>query len=655
MNPTFDSGSAFGRVGSQSLLRIIWLWLVALMLTLVAAWQPARAAEEFLEPAVAFKFSARAADARNIEIRFDIAKGYHLYKDRISFEAVPASVVLGQPVMPAAIKKFDENFGKDVEVYHDTLLISVPVQAAPAEFKLNVASQGCAEKGLCYPPRTQGLKVTVTGGAVAAVQSLSEDEATRFEPAASAAAQLLQGAVASASAQSTAPASTAEKSTSAPAAEGGAMDIKAALNSGSLLTVVGVFLAAGLLLSMTPCVLPMVPILSSIIVGEGENVSRLRGFSLALAYSLGMAMVYTGFGVAAGLAGEGLAAALQKPGVLLSFGALLVALSLSMFGFYELQMPSFIQSRLTEKSSQVQGGSYAGVFAMGGMSALIVGPCVAAPLAGALVYISQTKDVLLGGLALFSLASGMSVPLLLVGLSAGSLLPRAGGWMEGVKHFFGVMLIAVAIWMITPVLPAWAVMLAWAALLLISAAFMHVFDSLPVHASGGARFIKGVGVIVAIAGGAQLIGALSGGTDPVQPLSHLISHASASGAAAAPEAKGPTFKRIKTVADLDAVLASAGKPVMLDFYADWCVACKEFEKFTFHDPRVSAKLANVLLLQVDVTANSADDKALMKRFSLFGPPGIIFFDPKGQELSAARVIGYQPADTFLKSLAAAGI
>ncbi len=653
MNPTFDSGAASGRVGSQSVLRTVWLMLAALMLALVAAWQPARAAEEFLEPDQAFKFSARAADTRNIEIRFDIAKGYHLYKERISFEATPASVVLGQPAMPAAIKKFDENFGKDVEVYHDTLLITVPVQAAPAEFKLNVASQGCAEKGLCYPPRTQSLKVTVTGGAVAAVQKLSDDEAARFEPAASATAQLLQGAAVAAS---TATPSASQPAAAKPAAaEGGAMDIKAALNSGSLLTVVGVFLAAGLLLSMTPCVLPMVPILSSIIVGEGENVSRVRGFSLALAYSLGMAMVYTGFGVAAGLAGEGLAAALQKPGVLLSFGALLVALSLSMFGFYELQMPSFIQSRLTEKSSQVQGGSYAGVFAMGGMSALIVGPCVAAPLAGALVYISQTKDVLLGGLALFSLASGMSVPLLLVGLSAGSLLPRAGGWMEGVKHFFGVMLIAVAIWMITPVLPAWLVMLAWAALLLVSAAFMHVFDSLPVHASGGARFIKGVGVIVAIAGGAQLVGALSGGADPVQPLAHLISHANASGAAAAPEAKGPTFKRIKTVADLDAAVASAGKPVMLDFFADWCVACKEFEKFTFHDPRVQAKLANVLLLQVDVTANSADDKALMKRFSLFGPPGIIFFDAKGQEQSGARVIGYQPADTFLKSLAAAGI
>lgn len=651
MNPTFDSGAASGRVGSQSLLRTVWLMLAALMLALVAAWQPARAAEEFLEPDQAFKFSARAADTRNIEIRFDIAKGYHLYKERISFEATPASVVLGQPAMPAAIKKFDENFGKDVEVYHDTLLITVPVQAAPAEFKLNVASQGCAEKGLCYPPRTQSLKVTVTGGAVAAVQKLSDDEAARFEPAASATAQLLQGAAASVAQPAPAKAASAP----AAAAEGSGMDIKAALNSGSLLTVVGVFLAAGLLLSMTPCVLPMVPILSSIIVGEGENVSRVRGFSLALAYSLGMAMVYTGFGVAAGLAGEGLAAALQKPGVLLSFGALLVALSLSMFGFYELQMPSFIQSRLTEKSSQVQGGSYVGVFAMGGMSALIVGPCVAAPLAGALVYISQTKDVLLGGLALFSLASGMSVPLLLVGLSAGSLLPRAGGWMEGVKHFFGVMLIAVAIWMITPVLPAWAVMLAWASLLLVSAAYMHVFDSLPVHASGGARFIKGVGVIVAIAGGAQLVGALSGGTDPVQPLAHLISHANAAGAAAAPEAKGPTFKRIKTVADLDAAVASAGKPVMLDFFADWCVACKEFEKFTFHDPRVQAKLANVLLLQVDVTANSADDKALMKRFSLFGPPGIIFFDPKGQEMSGARVIGYQPADTFLKSLAAAGI
>jgi thiol:disulfide interchange protein DsbD len=659
MNPSIVLGAAGGGWTLRLRQRLTGLLMAAVTLTLLLLQTlvPAQAAEEFLEPDQAFKLSARVADARTVELRIEVAKGYHLYRERLSFEAAPSSVVLGQPVLPAAIKKFDETFGKEVEIYHDTLLVGIPVQAATADFKLSVGYQGCAEKGLCYPPRTQVLRVSSTGGALSSVQILSDDEAARFDPAASASAQLLTGSATTPVAAAPQVAAVAASAASTPAAkksEGSGID--AALRSGSLLTVVGVFLLAGLLLSFTPCVLPMVPILSSIIVGQGESVSRLRGFTLAVAYSLGMAMVYTAFGVAAGLAGEGLAAALQKPGVLLGFGALLVTLSLSMFGFYELQMPSFIQTRLTEKSSEIEGGSYIGVFLMGGMSALIVGPCVAAPLAGALVYISQTKDVLLGGLALFALACGMSTPLLLVGLSAGSLLPRAGGWMDGVKRFFGVMLIAVAIWMITPVLPTWLLMMAWATLLLVSASFMHAFDSLPLHATGGSRFIKGLGIIIAIVGGTQLLGALSGGQDPMQPLAHLIgsSHAGAAGEGAA-VAKGPSFKRVKSVAELDAALATAGKPVMLDFFADWCVACKEFEKFTFHDPRVQAKLAGVLLLQADVTANTADDKALMKRFGLFGPPGIIFFDAKGQEVAGAHVIGYQPADQFLQSLGQAGI
>jgi thiol:disulfide interchange protein DsbD len=335
-----------------------------------------------------------------------------------------------------------------------------------------------------------------------------------------------------------------------------------------------------------------------------------------------------------------------------------VLLSLSMFGFYELQLPSALQSRLTEGSSRMQGGNYAGVFVMGGISALIVGPCVAAPLAGALVYISQTRDVVIGGVALFALACGMSVPLLLVGLSAGSLLPRAGSWMEDVKRFFGALLIAVAIWMVTPVLPTWVVMVLWGVMLLVSATYLHVFDRLADNASGLRRLAKGLGVVLALGGAAQIVGALSGGHDVLQPLGHLAARAGGGagmGTANAATVEGLAFKRIKSVAELDAITAAAGKPVMLDFYADWCVSCKEMERFTFRDERVRTRLANTVLLQADVTANNDDDKALLKRFGLFGPPGIVFYDRGGQLLANPRVIGYQDGDAFLASLSTAGI
>jgi thioredoxin:protein disulfide reductase len=429
--------------------------------------------------------------------------------------------------------------------------------------------------------------------------------------------------------------------------------VESALKSGSLLTIAGVFFAAGLLLAFTPCVLPMVPILSSIIVGQGAPVSRVRGLSMALAYSLGMALVYTAFGVVAGLLGEGLAAALQNPWVLGAFALMLATLSLSMFGVFELQMPGFVQSRLTETSSRLPGGRFVGVFLMGGLSALIVGPCVAAPLAGALVFISQTKNVVIGGLALFSLAMGMSVPLLLVGVSAGSLLPRAGAWMNGVKSFFGVLLLAVALWIVSPVVPGWALMVVIGAALLIGAVYLTLFDKLAESATGRQRLAKGVALVLAVLGTTQVVGALSGGSNPVQPLAHL-----ARGAAAAAEGaatKATDFRRVRNLAELDDVLKTARRPVVLDFYADWCVSCKEMEHFTFNDSSVRTRMAGALLLQADVTANSADDKALLKRFGLFGPPGILFFDSQGHEQAEARVIGFLPPQRFAAALAAAGL
>ncbi|MEP7118977.1 MAG: protein-disulfide reductase DsbD, partial [Acidobacteriota bacterium] len=320
---------------------------------------------------------------------------------------------------------------------------------------------------------------------------------------------------------------------------------------------------------------------------------------------------------------------------------------------FELQVPSFIQSRITETSNRLPGGRFAGVFVMGGLSALIVGPCVAAPLAGALVFISQTRDVVIGGLALFSLAMGMSVPLLLVGVSAGSLLPRAGRWMNGVKTVFGVMLLAVALWIVSPVLPGWALMLLIGGALLIGAVYMKLLDRLGESATGRQRLAQGLALVLAVMGTTQVIGALSGGADPVQPLRHLTRD-SGSASEAAP-AQRPAFRRVRNVAELDAVLKSATRPVVLDFYADWCVSCKEMEHLTFRHPEVQTRLGAAVLLQADVTANSPEDKALLKRFGLFGPPGILFFDAQGREQTSARVIGFVPPDQFTGALKVAGL
>jgi len=595
----------------------------------------ARAADDFLDPAIAFRFEARMADPSTIEVRYQIAEGYYMYRERFAFRAAGAK--LGTPEIPPGKVKYDETFQKDVETYKGELVIRIPLEGS-GPFTLSATSQGCADAGLCYPPQEHSAQLAAGGGAPAAPTLPIGANAGANAP------QISTGPLSSQPAMDTAPASapaTPAQAGPAPAAAPPAAAsapsemsrIDAVLQDGHLATIVPAFILLGLGLAFTPCVLPMVPILSSIIVGEGR-VSRARGFLLSLTYSLGMAIVYTLLGIAAGLAGEGLAAALQKPWVLGAFGLLIVAMAMSMFGFYELQLPSSLQSRLAGASGRQSGGKLAGVFAMGAISALIVGPCVAAPLAGALVYISQTRDVLVGGAALFAMAAGMSIPLLLVGLSAGSLLPRAGAWMESVKRLFGVLMLAMALWLVSPVLPPMVQMLGWAALLL-----GYGFYLLRKHKHWMAM---AAGTAFALLGGIQLVGAATGGRDALAPLAHLTGNAH----------QGLAFKRIKTVADLDRELASTGgKTVMLDFYADWCVSCKEMEKLTFVDPAVQAKLANTILLQVDVTANDAADKAMLKRFRLFGPPGIILFAPNGEEIPDSRVIGYQNPEKFLASLA----
>jgi thiol:disulfide interchange protein DsbD len=577
----------------------------------------AHAADDFLDPDIAFKFSARMADRNHVEVTFAIADGYYMYRERFAFSAEGAR--LGQPLLPPGKIKFDKTFNKDVETYRNTVTISLPVEAA-GSFLLKVTSQGCADKGLCYAPTESKLRLSPTGGS-----GLLE-----------AARSAIAGNPAIDTPQSTPNMSVpmSSKPSAIPAASAGPEmgTIESSLKGGKLLVIVPLFVLLGLGLAFTPCVLPMVPILTFIIVGEGQQVRRPRGFALAAAYSLGMALVYTALGVAAGLVGEGLSATLQQPWILVSFTLLMIGLALSMFDLYQVRMPAALHNWLNKVSNKPSRGKLGGVFLMGAVSALIVSPCITAPLAGILLYISQSRDVVIGGTALFSLALGMSVPLLLVGISGGSILPRAGAWMTSIKRFFGVLMLALALWMVSPLIPVPAQMLGWAVLGLGYGAWLLW---------GGAAgwFGKALGLVFALLGVMQLAGVATGGRDPLMPLAHLRSQGS-----------HVNFQRVQSVAALDAALAgTGGKPALLDFYADYCVSCKEMERYTFSDPRIQAKFAGMLLLQADVTANKSDDKALLKRYSLFGAPGIILFDGQGREVG--RVVGYEDADKFLRSLA----
>ncbi|MFH1817998.1 MAG: protein-disulfide reductase DsbD [Pseudomonadota bacterium] len=610
-------------------MRII-RFLVAL-LCLIPLYAHAIAEDSLLDPQEAFKYSARVLDAQSIEARFQVAKDYHLYRDKVKFEVTTKGVELGSVQLPPGKAEEDAIFGRTV-VYRDEVRIKLPLNRIDPNIRqitLKVVSQGCADAGVCYPPQTHEsqLDLPVLPG---------KEEA---DASSQGGAPLLEEKTASD------PGTVSIKSTQSESTH-----IENLFEGGSFGLIVSFFFGAGLLLALTPCVFPMIPILSGIIAGQGQQLTKTRAFVLSLSYVLGMAITYALVGIAAGLSGSLLSAALQNPWVLGSFALVFVVLAFSMFGFYELQLPNAIQSKFSNASNKMKGGSTLGVFVMGALSAVIVGPCVAAPLAGALLYIGQTHNVWLGGSALFAMALGMGVPLILVGISAGALLPKAGGWMHTVKSFFGVLLLGVAIWLISPVIPDVLNMFLWAALLISSAIYLGAIDPLPAKAGGFAKFWKGVGIIALISGASILIGALSGGRNILQPLANLsVGVAGAASGANAHEAM--KFVRVNNIADLENhIKQSSGKHIMLDFYADWCVSCKEYEKFTFSDPRVKGKLATAVLLQVDVTANTDADKELLKRFSLFGPPGIIFFDKMGGEVKASRVVGYLPPDKFLDNL-----
>lgn len=596
------------------------------MALLLMGWQAAAHAEaEFLEPEKAFVFSAQMAAPDTLELRYKVAPGYYMYRERFGITISPmGATTLGEAVYPKGEVKYDPTFEKDMEVFHKDVVIRVPVGAGGQPFTLTLTGQGCADAGLCYPPMDSSVKLTPVAGGYA----------------------LAGGASALAPASQAAP--SGGLSALFNAGDTGLAD---ALGGLGWAKTAGVFLVLGLLLAFTPCVLPMIPILSSIVLGgvAQPRPTRGRGLALAATYVLGMSVVYTALGVAAGLSGAGLAAWLQTPWILTLFAILLAVLALAMFDAFTFQMPSGIQAKLADRSSRIPGGRYTGALVMGALSALIVGPCVAAPLAGALLYISQTGDVVLGGSALFAMAWGMGVPLLIVGASSGALLPKAGPWMDGVKRLFGMLLLATAWWMLIPVVPTWVQMTGWAFLAVVSAVMLRAFDALPAGAGAARMFGKGLGLLLALAAAAWLVGAASGGRDVLQPLSHLASRAGAPSDAAA--ASGEVhFTRVRNNAELDALLAQSRQPVMLDFYADWCVSCREMERFTFTDPGVAQRMSGMLLVQADVTANNADDRALLKRFRLFGPPGIMFFEPGGKELPEARVVGFQDAKRFTESL-----
>ncbi len=569
--------------------------------------------ETFLQPEQAFVPGVEVVDPYTLRASWEIADGYYLYRDKFSFEIEgEPGVTIASVDLPRGKEKNDEAFGLMEVFYHEALatLALEREEKGARELTLVVKFQGCADAGFCYPPMRQAIPVTLPA-------------ATQPPPERTAAAP--------------APGYVSEQDR-----------LARSLGEQSIALSMLTFFGLGLLLTFTPCVFPMIPILSSIIAGQGERITTGRAFTLSLVYVLAMALTYTAAGVVAGYTGANLQAAFQNPWILGTFALVFVALSLSMFGFYELQMPARLQSRLTELSNRQRGGTLPGVAVMGFLSALIVGPCVAAPLAGALIYISQTGDAVLGGLALFSLSMGMGAPLLLIGTSAGKLLPKAGPWMDAIKAVFGVMLLAVAIWMVERIVPGPVALALWAALFIVSAIYLRALEPLQPEASGWSRLWKGLGVFLLVYGAILLLGAASGGRDLLRPLAGLNTPVAvaASGQTVAGHLQ---FRQIKGVAGLEQALEEArrnGQPVMLDFYADWCVSCKEMEAVTFSDPAVIAALDGVMLLQADVTANDEQDKALLQRFGLIGPPSILFFDSSGRELRPYRLVGFLGPEEF---------
>ena len=570
--------------------------------------------DEFLPVDEAFEPILTAIDGNNVEIAIRVTDGYYLYKDKISARADSDIAQAGRLELPAGEMKTDQYFG-EMEVYHEDVFGKLSIARATPDamdLAIELKYQGCADGGICYPPVTKLINVELPQATAVSALAAVNTSAAAAAPMVSEQAKLAQ-----------------------------------IISGSSMLVVVATFFGAGLLLAFTPCVLPMVPILSGIIAGEGEDVSASRGFSLALAYVMGMALVYTAAGVGAAAAGLQLQATFNQPWVLAVFSGLFVVLAAGMFGMYDLQMPSAIQSRLASISNNQRSGTAIGAFVMGAISSLIVTACVAPALVAALTVMAQTGDMVRGGAALFAMSLGMGAPLLAVGAAQGKLLPQAGPWMVAVKNAFGFMMLGLAIWMMSRALPGEITLALWGILIFMAGVYMGGLTTLTPESAGPQKFGKGAGLLAVIYGAVLLVGSLAGSNSMLRPLEGL--NVGGGGGEYVAEHRGLDFQRIKTTGDLDAALAQAaasGQTAMLDFYADWCVSCIEMEEFTFTDTDVQQALSNTVLLQADVTANDDEDQALLNRFGVFGPPTIIFFDADGMQRSGYEVVGYMKAKDF---------
>ncbi|MFZ4790444.1 MAG: protein-disulfide reductase DsbD [Candidatus Competibacteraceae bacterium] len=613
--------------------RQVWLWLLLLLAAGTAAGGlfdrfGSSGHDRILDADQAFQVIVNVPDPLTLELRWTIAPGYYLYRDKFRLSLIDApGVSMASIEIPPGEPKDDPYFGPQ-QVFHQAAVITARLNRRPAgetEVRVKIDHQGCAEIGVCYPPLSQTLAVALPvysprplagGGLGAEPQTPPALRATPPYPRRG--EGLREDRV------------EAEQ------------DRLARLLGEQRFWAIPAFFGFGLLLAFTPCVFPMIPILSSLIAGQGANLTRRRALLLSLTYVLAMAVTYTIVGVLAALLGQNLQIWFQNPWVLAAFSTLFVALSLSMFGLYELQLPTTLQNRLVDWSNRQRGGHHAGVAVMGLLSALIVGPCVAPPLIGVLTFIAVTGDLALGAATLFALSLGMGAPLLLIGASAGHWLPHAGHWMERIKAVFGVLLLAVALWLLDRILPAAASMALWATLLIVTATYMGVLQPVAHGAPAWRTLIRGLGLVLLIYGILLLVGVAAGGRDPWQPLRgvRLV-------ATAASEIPESGFRPVKTIAEVEqAVRAANGQPVLLDFYADWCVTCRELERETFTDPAVRATLAGITALRADVTANDDDDQALLRQFGIIGPPALLFFGPEGTERREYRMVGFVDAAQF---------